>query len=845
MSYIYSPQILESRWYEQYVGDEENVHFALSTKDSLLNAILRYVEEQNERDINRGNYDCFIGISSIIHEITITHSCQLEKISKIITGSDCLLDEVSAWIISTCVHELVQQGRLLYIYDKQRVRSRIAETVRYFAYLKQRFEPNYSNSPGLSHMVKLSVKTRKRPKRIIPLDSGLRQLVQCKNEVSIRTEIKPLLQERLDFSFSYFRRMVEYNFNTKDVLLSQFQQTGMEELFKAAISKKFRSNEKSFIIQSNTGSGKTEAFLFPILLYSLLTYDKKGTKAMLLYPRIDLCNDQLERLIRYVWIINSNNVLNGKKIRISLQHSGFEKVSIPCPHTGCTGTIRFDDQKMVCDCDDSHCLDFITKKYAGTADIIITTPDSLHRRLMDAHGKTSIWDNKQVLPKFVVFDEAHLYSDQAGMHVANIIRRLRHKISEKSKTQPIFIASSATIGDPEGFAKSLFSTETAEVIRPKEDELEDIGREYIIFVKATEPRKVVISDTDKSERYTIATNLSAMIQTAFCFYHTMLKTEGKDRIIGFVDSIDIIKRLGDQLCDAEREKQLYQLRIPDQKLGSGNNHVCPHVECNHLPPNPYINKCQVYDDGECWWTMQERDIEPMNIQIHKSGISQDCKGKRVQNDDWNLMITTSALEVGFDHPEVIGTFQYMAPMNIPGFVQRVGRGGRSPSDMPIAVVVLGSRPLDSFYFHHHTLLTHPSEDKLLIPLDPDNQHIMKMHITSFLYDFISTYGTPQDVDACYKYLDTEKSLQFIAERKNKFLMAVSETFSIFETEAQIHWDSIEQYLSSCSVPLEPDRPDSSFIANTRYQKGGKTVDDVCKYLLQAATRIEMEDYNEA
>ena len=167
-----------------------------------------------------------------------------------------------------------------------------------------------------------------------------------------------------------------------------------------------------------------------------------------------------------------------------------------------------------------------------------------------------------------------------------------------------------------------------------------------------------------------------MIQTAFCFFHTMLKTSEKNRIIGFVDSIDIIKRLGEKLCDAERNRLLYQLRTPDARLETSRNHQCPHVECRSLPPNPYTNRCQTYLDGECWWVMQETDDRPMNIQIHKSGTTQDCAGGQMESEEWDMMITTSALEVGFDHPSIIGTFQYMAPMNIPGFIQRIGRGGR-------------------------------------------------------------------------------------------------------------------------------------------------------------------------
>jgi ATP-dependent helicase YprA (DUF1998 family) len=209
------------------------------------------------------------------------------------------------------------------------------------------------------------------------------------------------------------------------------------------------------------------------------------------------------------------------------------------------------------------------------------------------------------------------------------------------------------------------------------------------------------------------------------------------------------------------------------------------------------------------------------------------------------MITTSALEVGFDHPEIIGTFQYMAPMNIPGFVQRIGRGGRSPKDMPISVVVLGSRPLDSFYFHHTSLLTHPKEDKLRIPIDPHNKYIMKMHITSFIYDFISTYGTERDVDNCYKYLNTKETINFLNERKNKLLTELTETFNITETEANNDVISIINYLSTCTELLEPNREDSSYIDNIRYENKGKNPEEIISYLNRAIARIELEEINGA
>ena len=144
-------------------------------KETISAAILQYVEEENENDINKGEYDCVVGVSSVIQVIITSQPVPLSVIVSEISPPDTKEQDILVWIISRCIDELVNEGRLLFIYDRQRVRSRIAEMVRYFSYLKQRFEPDYSRSPGLAHMVKLSIKIRKRPKRAIPLDSGLRE----------------------------------------------------------------------------------------------------------------------------------------------------------------------------------------------------------------------------------------------------------------------------------------------------------------------------------------------------------------------------------------------------------------------------------------------------------------------------------------------------------------------------------------------------------------------------------------------------------------------------------------------------------------------------------------------
>jgi hypothetical protein len=257
-----------------------------------------------------------------------------------------------------------------------------------------------------------------------------------------------------------------------------------------------------------------------------------------------------------------------------------------------------------------------------------------------------------------------------------------------------------------------------------------------------------------------------MIQIAFGFFHTMRKEragsrEGlnvnKDRVLGFVDSIDSVSRLGGYVQEAE-EEGLFKYRFPDAILGErGNNPDCPRnlfrgatddeydedAVCESVVPNENINPCPVYQDGECWWTMRDRelDLEDMTVAIHRSGNTKLAGSERPVGDDWDQLITTSALEVGFDHASIIGTFQYRAPRSVPGFLQRKGRGGRDAADEPITVVVLGSTPTDSYYFHHSNYLSEPRDDHLKIPLDENNRFIRAEHMTAAIMDYFNISET--------------------------------------------------------------------------------------------------------
>lgn len=172
---------------------------------------------------------------------------------------------------------------------------------------------------------------------------------------------------------------------------------------------------KNIVITAGTGTGKTEAFLLPILK----TIDEsRGEKpvAILVYPTKALSRDQLKRINNYIgYGVFSAAVYDGdtpRRVR--------EKISSNPP------------------------------------DIIITNPDMIHLGLVLSPAIRRFIRNA----KYIVFDELHVYEGVLGSHVKYIIERIKRF---KRREKPVFIGSSATIGNPREFAETLFG-EKVEVV---------------------------------------------------------------------------------------------------------------------------------------------------------------------------------------------------------------------------------------------------------------------------------------------------------------------------------------------------------------------------------------------
>src|SRR6185503_2626415 len=95
------------------------------------------------------------------------------------------------------------------------------------------------------------------------------------------------------------------------------------------------------------------------------------------------------------------------------------------------------------------------KAIRSRAHIVVTNPDMLHKGILPHHTKwVKLFENL----RYVVIDELHMSRGVYGSHVANVLRRV-HRLCRFYGSEPQFLASSATIGNPKQLAEALTGRE--------------------------------------------------------------------------------------------------------------------------------------------------------------------------------------------------------------------------------------------------------------------------------------------------------------------------------------------------------------------------------------------------
>jgi DEAD/DEAH box helicase domain-containing protein len=183
---------------------------------------------------------------------------------------------------------------------------------------------------------------------------------------------------------------------------------------------------RSIVVATPTASGKSLVYNIP-LFTGLLT--DPHCKALYLFPLKALARDQL------------------KTISAMAEHLPPEALPTGLP---------------VAAVYDGDTTSYKRKKIRDNLPpVLITNPDMLHLSMLPYQEN---WGHLFADLRYIVLDEVHTYRGVFGSHMAWLIRRLRRACSLYN-SDPVFILSSATIGNPGQLARELIDREVTVITR--------------------------------------------------------------------------------------------------------------------------------------------------------------------------------------------------------------------------------------------------------------------------------------------------------------------------------------------------------------------------------------------
>ncbi|MFW6333635.1 MAG: DEAD/DEAH box helicase [Desulfosalsimonas sp.] len=106
--------------------------------------------------------------------------------------------------------------------------------------------------------------------------------------------------------------------------------------------------------------------------------------------------------------------------------------------------------------------------------VILTNPEMLHLAILGHHEK---WSEFLRCLEYVVIDEVHTYRGILGSHMAQVLRRFR-RVCSLYGTEPVFVFSSATIGNPGALSSSLTGLDVEEI----QDTGAPEGKRHLLFI---------------------------------------------------------------------------------------------------------------------------------------------------------------------------------------------------------------------------------------------------------------------------------------------------------------------------------------------------------------------------
>lgn len=259
---------------------------------------------------------------------------------------------------------------------------------------------------------------------------------------------------------------------------------------------------RNVIVATGTGSGKTEAFLLPII-NSLLeerragTLSQPGVRALLLYPMNALANDQLERL---------------RELLANLPDITFGR------YTGEIGNEdearQFEDFRRRYGKDPIPNEMLSRQRMRDTPPHILLSNFSMLEYLLIRPVDTNFFDGETGKHwRFIVLDEVHTYQGAKGGEIRMLLKRLRDRVVMSVRDRITYIGTSATIGSLESdmpklanYASLLFDEtvaystlgEVCDIVRPQFEKHREYPREVTLTVNQIAEIHRTVVDNDQA-----------------------------------------------------------------------------------------------------------------------------------------------------------------------------------------------------------------------------------------------------------------------------------------------------------------------------------------------------------
>lgn len=637
------------------------------------------------------------------------------------------------------VEYLLDRHLLWQVTQTDKYRTRMAESVRLFARLRQIFpdaqHKAWRTAPRLVADYRFLQQRRVYPVRDITVGAAI-------DALRSNVHLSPC-------QFDLIKSLLRAG-SSDERLLSGFQLRASERILRWSKARQDRPG--GTVVCAGTGSGKTLAFYLPA--FAAIAERLPGdpwVKCLAIYPRNELLKDQLREALANARRVATALAVHGRRKIVlgalfggapwnaadvaansrsdrwrrvkSRGSDGYECPFVRCPECGefmawLDEDLNRGTERLVCPksgCRTEVGADEIRltreRMIAEPPDILFTTTEMLNKRMSSRRYSRlfGMGMPREQRPEFVLLDEVHSYEGVSGAQVALLLRRWRHLVDAR----PHVVGLSATLADAPRFFSELTGLGPGDVteVSPEAGEFRAEGAEYLLAIRG-----------DPSTGTSL---LSTSIQAAMLLRRVLDANAGGvggSRVFAFTDNLDVINRFYHNLADAEG---LNSWGRPDGRKPSGS---LANLRSSTLP-----DARDRLDAGQSWDLAEEighvlapgRTIRVARTSSQDAGVDPNAE----------VIVATSSLEVGFDDPDVGAVLQHKAPQSGGGFLQRKGRAGRVRGMRPWTVVVLSDYGRDRIAYQAYDQLFSPVLPPRHLPIQ--NRSVLRMQATFALLDWLA------------------------------------------------------------------------------------------------------------